>query len=199
MEEWKWIPGYEGRYKVYRDGRIWSELNEIFLKGGNTKGYLTVMLAGRGYRVHRLVAEAFVSNPESKPEVNHDDGNKLNNNDWNLKWSTAKENQAHAWATGLAIGAGRGPKLSREDAIAIRASNDSELKLAETYGVGRDQIDRIRRGVSWRSAGGVVGRRRTKKEMQEVLDMVMRGAGTEELVAVFGEGVRRNRVEVNLG
>lgn len=68
-------------------------------------GYHRVTFCVKGKRtnhsVHRLVAKAFIPNPESKPQVNHKDGNKLNNSVANLEWCTNEENQKHAAATGL--------------------------------------------------------------------------------------------------
>lgn len=51
--------------------------------------------------IHRLVAQAFIPNPDSKPQVNHIDCNTLNNNVSNLEWCTAKENTVHAWKNGM--------------------------------------------------------------------------------------------------
>jgi hypothetical protein len=68
-------------------------------------GYLATDLYVNGVRhkkrVHRLVAEAFIPNPENKPEVNHRDGNKMNNEVANLEWVTKSENCWHAWENGF--------------------------------------------------------------------------------------------------
>jgi hypothetical protein len=67
----------------------------------NNRGYLTVTVRGKTHMVHRLVARAFVLNPEMKDYVNHLNGDKLNNHWANLEWCTIAENNAHARATGL--------------------------------------------------------------------------------------------------
>lgn len=109
----KWIHEITGLehivgYKVFEDGSVvsylkrhdhsWIISNEPkkTLKPFVTrKGYLKVELKGRGYSVHRLVALAFLHNPESKEQVNHIDGEKKNNRVSNLEWSTQSENQKH--------------------------------------------------------------------------------------------------------
>lgn len=104
MEEiWKDIKEYEGIYQVSNLGRVKSLKHSKegkLLKGRVTgKGYLSVALFRNSVRksnsIHRLVAEAFIPNPENKPEVNHIDENKLNNDVSNLEWVTSKENSNH--------------------------------------------------------------------------------------------------------
>ena len=105
METWKNIKGYEGLYQVSSEGHVKSlerkgRKSERILKPAATQdGYLRVALLAGGKRkmfaVHRLVCEAFCENPDNKPEVNHIDEDKTNNNATNLEWCTRKENINH--------------------------------------------------------------------------------------------------------
>jgi hypothetical protein len=120
MEEvWKDISGYEGLYQVSNMGRVKSLerivsprkqgqriAHEKIKQSKHTKdGYLEVTLCKnckpKSIRTHRLVAHAFCENPFNKAEVNHIDGNKLNNRADNLEWVTSSENQIHAYKLGL--------------------------------------------------------------------------------------------------
>ena len=100
---WKEHPYIDGIF-VSKDGRVLSCRNG-FIKEQVPffqLGYYYVTLYKNKYEaIHRLVAETYIPNPYRKPEVNHIDGNKLNNNVWNLEWVTRDENQYHAYKTGL--------------------------------------------------------------------------------------------------
>ena len=99
MEIWHDIEGYEGLYQISNKGRVKSlkcGKERILRPGINIYGYMFVCLyhdnVKKCFKLHRLVAQAFIPNPENKPQVNHKDENKLNNCVNNLEWSTAKEN-----------------------------------------------------------------------------------------------------------
>ena len=100
-EIWKEIQGYENRYAVSNRGRVMNLMSGKVLKNRiNGHGYENVLLCKNGkhknYKVHRLVAQAFIPNKLNLPEVNHIDECKTNNNVNNLEWVTASQNQRHS-------------------------------------------------------------------------------------------------------
>ena len=93
-------------YEVSKEGVVRNIITQKIIKGSkSSSGYKMVSLHTQNGRVtkqvHRLVAINFIDNPENKPQVNHIDGNKLNNNVNNLEWVTGKENMKHALDTGI--------------------------------------------------------------------------------------------------
>lgn len=109
-EVWKSVCGYEGRYEVSNFGNICrserpSIKRQAIFQQAHSKGYWVVRLYdGKKYKsfyTHRLVAEAFIENPNGFPQINHIDGNKRNNHVDNLEWVTNKKNSEHAIRTGL--------------------------------------------------------------------------------------------------
>lgn len=103
MEDKKQIKGYDNYY-ITKDGNIWNG-KKYLSKFVDNVGYYQVILYIKGkrnyIRIHRLVAQYFVPNTYNKKQVNHIDGNKLNNNFDNLEWVTNKENTQHGYDTGL--------------------------------------------------------------------------------------------------
>lgn len=135
---WKDISGYEGLYQVSHAGEV-RRLAVPITKAHNagalcrtpplhllkwipdcSKGYVRVRLFKQGvwrtFRIHRLVAGAFLENPTRKREVNHKDGNKLNNHVGNLEWVTSSENFKHALKNGF-ITLARGKRHGNARAI----------------------------------------------------------------------------------
>ena len=99
------IIGYEGLYKIYEDGRVWSYKYNKFIKPFmNNTNYLRISLTKDKERykfyIHRLLAINFIPNPLNRPQVDHIDRNRQNNDLSNLRWVTQAENQAN---TGVRI------------------------------------------------------------------------------------------------
>lgn len=102
METWKQVEGYEGRYEVSSYGRVKSfvvnkQNGRIMHPVKSSLGYMVVRLydwkgGSRWYPVHRLVAKAFIENPDNLPQINHKDEVKDNNRVENLEWCTRKYN-----------------------------------------------------------------------------------------------------------
>lgn len=134
---WKWIEGYEGKYKISDRGEVFSMAINSIMKQQETCGYKDVNLGKNGkykkYRVHRLVAIAFVENPENKPHVNHLDEDRKNNHSNNLEWVTPLENANYG---------NRNKNISNHSGTKIIAKKEDEeilfnsLTEAEKSGIG---------------------------------------------------------------
>lgn len=159
MEEWMVIYGFE-EYDVSNHGRIrsWKSGNPEILKPHIGKeGYCTISLYDvkeqSVKRVHRLVALAFIPNPENKSEVNHKDGDKSNNRIGNLEWCTKSENELHAYKIGLknAKGGNNGrSKLNEFQVRVIRKCNNlSHVELGKIFNISRPVITLIKNNKIW--------------------------------------------------
>lgn len=135
-EIWKNVVGYEGLYKVSNLGNVLSiprqgthsKKEYLLTKTKTKKGYLNVTLLKKCKPfytgVHRLVAQAFIPNPQDKPQVNHIDGNKENNCVNNLEWVTNEENMQHSWKTGLRS-INKSYKYGKNNALSIKVNQYS--------------------------------------------------------------------------
>jgi len=175
IEIWRDVPGYEGMYRVSTHGRVASyprlrkngkqhkdRIMRTAQKGGSYEYYQVLLtdLAGNRKKcmIHRLMAFAFIPNPDSKPEINHKNGNKHDNRLENLEWVTASENRQHSFANGLQlIQRGekcRWAKLTDADVIKIKAllrsGSLTQKKIGEMFGVSRSCILNIKIGKDWK-------------------------------------------------
>lgn len=173
-EIWKPI-GTSQHYEVSNMGRVRSLDGVIMRKDGKSytctgkilkpykvDDYLLITL-GRDYKghflVHRLVAEAFIANPENKPQVNHKDGNTINNCVDNLEWNTRIENMQHALRTGLWH-----PELRRGEKHPLHKLSEQEVRdikkliqtkqytqhtIAQMYNVSDAIISEIKTNRKW--------------------------------------------------
>jgi hypothetical protein len=177
-EHWRDIEGCEGFYQVSDRGRVRS-LDRLVSSGGtmrlrrtkvlkarlNGAGYFHVALSRNGHTqttlVSRLVAVAFIPNPENKPEVNHKDGVKTHNDVGNLEWSTKSENHQHAHRAGLKHSNLKLPyrgtlngnsKLTEEDVLSIRlclAAGMLGKDIARRTGMSASTISQIKHRETW--------------------------------------------------
>lgn len=134
-------------------------------KSGRVYFNLTFKGVTKSVLANRVIALAFLPNPDNLPQVNHIDGNKSHNylrqptpelkakwGEYQLEWSSGRDNEKHAHANGLKTGRGSqnsNAKLSALQVIEIRASSASPAELAAQYGVARSTIINIREGRTW--------------------------------------------------
>ena len=147
---------FDGKYQLREDGMIISyarkQPRELVGKVSRTGYRMVILYDPNGERlyknVHRLIATAFVPNPDNLPEVNHKDGNKLNNHVDNLQWVTSHENNIHARDV-LGVGC---QKITFADAERIRelkALGVPNSEITELYGIKRTEIGYIVQNKRW--------------------------------------------------
>lgn len=168
IEEWKPVIGLEGLYEVANTGAVRALPRAVVRKNGwvNTckggpvkpqnhkNGYVIVHLHKEGIhftkRLHRVVAQAHLSNPDNLPEVNHKDLNKRNNDSENLEWSSGKDNKCHAMANGAKVGKAKldmhTVRKLRED----RAAGHTLKELISKYKLCKSHISMICNNRCWK-------------------------------------------------
>jgi hypothetical protein len=165
-EIWKPVLGFEDSYQISNLGRVRNCKTGYTLKNVLSRiGYFVVYLQSggkktkRGVLVHRLMAQAFIPNPENFPHVNHIDGCKTNNDLGNLEWITPKGNTQHAISIGLFVphksGKGdacRASKLTEAQVVEIKKRlirGEEYRKIAVEFGVCYGTIGHIKYGKTW--------------------------------------------------
>lgn len=134
-EIWKDIPNYEGLYQASNLGKIKNKkTNKVLAKRYDHSGYLSVLLYKRGKyetkKVHRIIAKIFIPNPKNKPQVNHINGKKDDNNINNLEWVTCQENIIHSYKTGIKTN----PKYEKHPEAKKVCQYDLQGNLIKIYG-----------------------------------------------------------------
>ena len=164
-EIWKPIYGYEGYYEISNMGNVKTLKRKKYIPKNNSygyikerklkpwkdsNGYMNIDLCknkkSTRYKVHRLVAETFIDNPENLPFVNHIDFNTSNNKVENLEWVTARGNVMHSFSNGR-ISVPKNTKFPFKTVKEIRELYEtgkySQVALSERFGVSTNQVSRI--------------------------------------------------------
>ena len=168
-EVWKDVSGYEGFYQVSSKGRIKSLSRYVYHKKGNGRrlldermmklkvnrwGYLTVNLSKNSvvktYQVHRLIADAFYSSEDEGLQVNHKDGDKLNNELDNLELVTSEENIKHGYKEKLIVNVSKRMTQGIADEIRRKYTGSVTQKdLSEEYGFSIRAISKVINNKTW--------------------------------------------------
>lgn len=158
------IKGYEDRYEISSDGHVWRTPRKYSphykeLTPYKNNGYMSVVLSKNGKselkKVHRLIAVAFIENPNSLKEVNHINNKRDDNRIQNLEWVTHARNMQHAGEVGvLKKGLNHwAVKLTEKDVKEIRFLRTKGLlyrELASKFSIGLTQVGSIIKGRKWK-------------------------------------------------
>lgn len=210
-EFWNPIPSWEQLYSVSTLGNVRIEIRRQNIRAGQSlrqnydrDGYLMVRLSrpqgpGKTYRVHRLVAEAFIGELPSGMQVNHKNGIRDDNRVENLEIVSCAENVRHAVSVlGRDYKGAANPatSLTESDVVDIReraADGETFEALAADYQVTSVTIANIARGLTWASAGGPRVERRnrrsvrlTQEQVAEIRDRHEAGEGVSALAKAYG-------------
>ena len=163
------VPGYEGLYKISSKGEVFNNRgNKLALI--DVKGYLRVGLRKEGiskvHRVHRLVAKAFIPNPDGLPQVDHLDEDKTNNTKDNLRWCSNKDNSTWYYTNNpKVISTGNAPKSICIDGVKYPSCGSAAKYIADATGKNKATISKELRRVlnGQRVAGTMYGKFQVSK------------------------------------
>ncbi len=182
-DNWKEIEGTNGKYFVSDNGKVLTmrKRKKLLTLTKQKSGYLYAMIEINGKqtnkRVNRLVAKAFVPNPENLPLVNHIDGCKTNNNSNNLQWSTQSDNMKHAHKTGL---------------IKKRVYSDEERRKMSERFKGRKLSEETKRKISMALKG------RKRPDISKIQKGRKLSEETKRKLSIAHTGKKRPKISIAL-
>jgi len=202
------------KYLITEEGKIFNKNSGRELsQQTNEQGYKTVSIEDpfdgkwKKRKVHRLVAQTYIPNPENKPEVNHKDGDKANNNLNNLEWNTSKENKKHAWDNQYYTDIGEDHHSSLLDNITVESickdlqEGLRNIDVSKKYGIDKDTVSNIRRGKIWKSISCKYvldvkrNTRKSENTIKHICEMIVEGKTDKQISEILLIDIREiNRI-----